>query len=181
MLPKPLLQDATRTMVKCLLQLGVRVRQSPMNPQAPCGGYRVGPMLYNQDENCLALPESEVQLMVTFSPVVPWNRGGVREAPQLSVIPIVGTHPVPPCPLPFFSRWNNQPSLPSQSHCSQLPTWGRSHPPLVLLRILTNHWIKPCHCFLKWKLCHFDLGIPKYSFHYRTISPVAVNSSSLQL
>ncbi|KAK3523144.1 hypothetical protein QTP86_020197 [Hemibagrus guttatus] len=35
------------------------VGQTPMNPRAPCGGYRVGPVFHDQDENRIAPPVSE--------------------------------------------------------------------------------------------------------------------------
>ncbi|KAK3507438.1 hypothetical protein QTP70_020628 [Hemibagrus guttatus] len=35
------------------------VGQTPTNPRAPCGGYRVGPVFHDQDENRIAPPVSE--------------------------------------------------------------------------------------------------------------------------
>ncbi|KAI3364867.1 hypothetical protein L3Q82_001052 [Scortum barcoo] len=35
------------------------VGQTPINPQAPCGGYRAGPVFHDQDENRIVPPESE--------------------------------------------------------------------------------------------------------------------------
>ncbi|KAI3354651.1 hypothetical protein L3Q82_019144 [Scortum barcoo] len=35
------------------------VGQTPINPQAPCGGYRAGPVFHDRDENCIVPPESE--------------------------------------------------------------------------------------------------------------------------
>ncbi|KAI3369451.1 hypothetical protein L3Q82_007666 [Scortum barcoo] len=36
------------------------VGQTPINPQAPCGGYRAGPVFHDRDENRIVPPESEV-------------------------------------------------------------------------------------------------------------------------
>ena len=36
------------------------VGQTPMNPQAPCGGYRAGPVFHGQDENCIVSPGSTI-------------------------------------------------------------------------------------------------------------------------
>ncbi|KAI3371861.1 hypothetical protein L3Q82_006741 [Scortum barcoo] len=35
------------------------VGQTPINPQAPCGGYRAGPVFHDQDENRIVPPESK--------------------------------------------------------------------------------------------------------------------------
>ena len=50
------------------------VGQIPMNPRAPCGGYRAGPVFCGPDENRIVPPESEVRLSAEFSSPVPWNR-----------------------------------------------------------------------------------------------------------
>ena len=38
------------------------VGQTPMNPRAPCKGYRAGPVFNGQDENRIVPPESKVRL-----------------------------------------------------------------------------------------------------------------------
>ncbi|KAI3351252.1 hypothetical protein L3Q82_005803 [Scortum barcoo] len=50
------------------------VGQTPINPQAPCGGYRAGPVFHDQDENRIVPPESEGRLSAEFSSPVPWRR-----------------------------------------------------------------------------------------------------------
>ncbi|KAI3359945.1 hypothetical protein L3Q82_014300 [Scortum barcoo] len=50
------------------------VGQTPINPQAPCGGYRAGPVFHDQDENRIVPPESEGRLLAEFSSPVPWRR-----------------------------------------------------------------------------------------------------------
>ncbi|KAI3362822.1 hypothetical protein L3Q82_001868 [Scortum barcoo] len=48
------------------------VGQTPINPQAPCGGYRAGPVFHDQDENRIVPPESsEGRLSAEFSSPVP--------------------------------------------------------------------------------------------------------------
>ncbi|KAI3376212.1 hypothetical protein L3Q82_016719 [Scortum barcoo] len=50
------------------------VGQTPINPQAPCGGYRAGPVFHDRDENRIVPPESEGRLSAEFSSPVPWRR-----------------------------------------------------------------------------------------------------------
>ncbi|KAI3366431.1 hypothetical protein L3Q82_000573 [Scortum barcoo] len=51
------------------------VGQTPINPQAPCGGYRAGPVFHDQDENRIVPPESEGRLSGNSnSSPVPWRR-----------------------------------------------------------------------------------------------------------
>ncbi|KAI3366393.1 hypothetical protein L3Q82_000455 [Scortum barcoo] len=60
------------------------VGQTPINPQAPCGGYRAGPVFHDQDENSalfLLNPEGRLSPAEFSSPVrLPWRetffRGG---------------------------------------------------------------------------------------------------------
>ncbi|KAI3363092.1 hypothetical protein L3Q82_011535 [Scortum barcoo] len=49
------------------------VGQTPINPQAPCEGYRAGPVFHNR-ENRIEPPESVVRLSAEFSSPVPWRR-----------------------------------------------------------------------------------------------------------
>ncbi|KAI3373197.1 hypothetical protein L3Q82_006513 [Scortum barcoo] len=50
------------------------VGQTPINPQAPCGEYRAGPVFHDRDENRIVPPESEGRLSAKFSSPVPWRR-----------------------------------------------------------------------------------------------------------
>ncbi|KAI3353734.1 hypothetical protein L3Q82_004966 [Scortum barcoo] len=50
------------------------VGQTPINPQAPCGEYRAGPVFHDRDENRIVPPESEGRLSAEFSSPVPWRR-----------------------------------------------------------------------------------------------------------
>ncbi|KAI3352512.1 hypothetical protein L3Q82_005197 [Scortum barcoo] len=73
--PDPMLvehppQNTTfRDMIECLLQIHKAhvdwLGKLPINPQAPCGGYRAGPVFHDLDENLnLNPPESEVRLTI---------------------------------------------------------------------------------------------------------------------
>lgn len=60
-----------------------------MNPQAPCGGYRAGPVVHGQDKNHMVPPESRVPLSE-----LPWCRPcqggpgvGTLQPPLFSVPP----------------------------------------------------------------------------------------------
>ncbi|KAI3356337.1 hypothetical protein L3Q82_017563 [Scortum barcoo] len=53
--------------------------KTPINPQAPCGEYRAGPVFHDRDENRIVPPESKGRLSAEFSSPVPWfrpSRGG---------------------------------------------------------------------------------------------------------
>ncbi|KAI3365917.1 hypothetical protein L3Q82_000742 [Scortum barcoo] len=75
------------------------VGQTPINPQAPCGGYRAGPVFHDQDENRIVPPESEGRLSAEFSSPVPWRRDLPGEAEKCDP-PVVGTH----SPVPLFKE-----------------------------------------------------------------------------
>ncbi|KAI3363819.1 hypothetical protein L3Q82_001420 [Scortum barcoo] len=92
------------------------VGQTPINPQAPCGGYRAGPVFHDQDENRIVPPESEGRL---YRPNSPLQYPGVDlpgEAEKCDP-PVVGTH----SPVPLFKKRDHHPSLPHQRHCPQPP------------------------------------------------------------
>ncbi|KAI3367782.1 hypothetical protein L3Q82_026215 [Scortum barcoo] len=93
------------------------VGQTPINPQAPCGGYRAGPVFHDQDENRIVPPESEGRpLSAEFSSPVPW-RGDLPGEAEKCDPPVVGTH----SPVPLFKKRDHHPSLPHQRHCPQPP------------------------------------------------------------
>ncbi|KAI3364651.1 hypothetical protein L3Q82_011433 [Scortum barcoo] len=93
------------------------VGQTPINPQAPCGGYRAGPVFHDQDENRIVPPESEWSTIgrILLSSTLACRPS--REAEKCDP-PVVGTHsPVPLCPKegppPQFAT--------HQRHCPQPP------------------------------------------------------------
>ncbi|KAI3364750.1 hypothetical protein L3Q82_000962 [Scortum barcoo] len=91
------------------------VGQTPINPQAPCGGYRAGPVFHDQDENRIVPPESEGRLSAEFSSPVPWLRpslGRLRSVIPCSWNTLSG---------PLFKKRDHHPSLPHQRHCPQPP------------------------------------------------------------
>ncbi|KAI3374337.1 hypothetical protein L3Q82_006172 [Scortum barcoo] len=112
--PDPILtehcpQNTTRDTVECLLQIHKAhvelVGQTPINPQAPCGEYRAGPVFHDRDENCIVAPESEG---LDYRPNSPLQYPGVdlpsREAEKCDP-PVVGTH----SPVPLFKKRDHHP------------------------------------------------------------------------
>ncbi|KAI3355813.1 hypothetical protein L3Q82_004222 [Scortum barcoo] len=75
------------------------VGQTPINPLAPCGGYRAGPLFHDQDENRIVPPESEV---VDYRPNSPLQYPGVRPSREAEKCDpsVVGTH----SPVPLFKK-----------------------------------------------------------------------------
>ena len=51
------------------------VGQTPMNPRAPCRGYRAGPVFHGQDENRIVPPKSEIRLSPPWTAPLPRWRG----------------------------------------------------------------------------------------------------------
>ncbi|KAI3368326.1 hypothetical protein L3Q82_008034 [Scortum barcoo] len=104
-------QNTTRDTVECLLQIHKAhvdwLGKLPINPQAPCGGYRAGPVQCSttRDENRIVPPESEGSTIGhEFSSPVPWRRDLPGEAEKCDP-PVVGTH----SPVPLFKRGTTTP------------------------------------------------------------------------
>ncbi|KAI3356940.1 hypothetical protein L3Q82_003579 [Scortum barcoo] len=92
------------------------VGQTPINPQAPCGGYRAGPVFHDQDENRIV----PLNPRVDYRPNSPLQYPGVDLPPgeaEKCDPPVVGTH----SPVPLFKKRDHHPGLPLQRHCPQPP------------------------------------------------------------
>lgn len=78
------------------------VGQTPMNPWAPCGGYRAGPVFHSQDKNTFFLlnPRFNYQLNSPFQ----YPGVDFEECDPLIIV----EHP----PVPLIKKGNHHPSLP---------------------------------------------------------------------
>ncbi|KAI3368138.1 hypothetical protein L3Q82_007870 [Scortum barcoo] len=93
------------------------VGQTPINPQAPCGGYRAGPVFHDQDENRIVPPESEGSTIGRPNSTLQYPGVDLPGEAEKCDPPVVGTH----SPVPLFKKRDHHPSLPHQRHCPQPP------------------------------------------------------------